>query len=176
MLPDSSRLFFAIWPDDATRDRVAGLARGFHQDYGGKQMTRESLHLTLAFLGQTLDSRIAELQAIGCSIATPPFELILSRAGTWSGGIFWLAPDQSTPPLITLVTALHSGLASGGFAFDEKPFVPHVTLLRKVQNRPVDMTVAPIKFAIGDFALVRSLPAPQGVRYELIDRFALLAI
>ena len=67
---DQLRLFFALWPDDSTRDRVIELSRRLHADYGGRLVARESLHMTLAFLGETLTSRIPTLEAMGRGITT----------------------------------------------------------------------------------------------------------
>ena len=175
LLAEQSRLFFALWPDDDTRARAAALARRFQKDYGGREMARESLHITLVFLGQTLDSRIPGLEVIAGAIATPSFTLALTYAGGWPGGIFRLAPRQPPEELAVLVKTLRLALKSDGFFFDGKPFVPHMTLLRKARTQPAEIGITPVEFFVRDFVLVRTQPEENGVRHEVIGRFPLSA-
>lgn len=170
---ESSRLFFALWPDESTRAKVAGLAERFHGDYGGKQVMPESLHMTLAFLGETLNSRLLELEAIGNRINIPAFTVTLDYAGAWRGGIFWLAPSESPPALMDLVSLLRNELKAEKFSFDDKCFTPHMTLLRGAENATRSITFTPISFIAEDFALVRTVPRKRGVRHEIIARFPL---
>ena len=170
---DQLRHFFALWPDDGTRDRVIELSRRLHADYGGRLVARESLHMTLAFLGETLTSRIPTLEAMGRGITTASFNLALTHAGGWPGGIVWLAPGDLPKELAALTVALRVALQSAGFRFDAKRFVPHMTLLRKAHGKPAEMAIAPLEFAVRDFVLVRTLPVDSGVRYEVVSRFPL---
>ena len=71
-----SRLFFALWPDDAARQRIAVLAEEFHHRYGGRRVATPSLHITLAFLGSTLDSRIPALQGLAREVDAAVFDLL----------------------------------------------------------------------------------------------------
>ena len=169
----SSRLFFALWPDEITRASVARLAQRFCADYGGRQTATASLHITLVFLGNTLDERIPLLHAIARRIEAPPFTLNLTRAGSWRGGILWLAPDDPPEELQMLVGKLRTGIKSEGVPFDDKRFVPHMTLLRRTRARAAEIAIAPIEFALHDFALLRTVPQDGGVRHEVIGRFPL---
>jgi 2'-5' RNA ligase len=57
-------------------------------------------------------------------------------------------------------------------AFDEKPFLPHLTLARF--REPVDLGRAgfpeldPIAFRADAISLFQSVPEPQGNRYQLL--------
>lgn len=172
---DTSRLFFALWPNKATRETVIELRKEFHDQYGGRAVPAEALHITLAFLGETPNARFAELSAIGRSVMTPSFQLTLSRAGCWSGGIFWLAPIEPPLALIALVMSLHGALKAEKVLFDNKRFVPHMTLLRRAGSRGTEMMVAPIELSVQDFVLVQALRTEKGARYEVIERFPLAA-
>ena len=45
---ENQRLFFALWPDEDARERLATVAR---DDSTGRWVSRDNLHVTLAFLG-----------------------------------------------------------------------------------------------------------------------------
>jgi 2'-5' RNA ligase len=170
---DTSKLFFALWPDDNSRAEIAGLTSQFQHDYGGRAVPRESLHITLAFLGETPNAALTDLNAIGSGIKTPSFRLTLTRAGSWPGGIFWLAPEESPSPLFGLVSALRDQLKAAHIFFDAKRFVPHMTLLRKARARGVETAIVPMALDFRDFVLVHSLRDEGRVRYEVVGRFPL---
>ena len=55
------RLFFALWPPLEVAEQLAGVARAVAQQFGGKPTRQETLHLTLAFLGEVPDDRMSLL-------------------------------------------------------------------------------------------------------------------
>ncbi|HVK56977.1 MAG TPA: RNA 2',3'-cyclic phosphodiesterase [Burkholderiales bacterium] len=170
-MAESSRLFFAVWPDEVACDKVAVLTERFHDEYGGRPVARDSLHVTLAFLGETPNSRLPDLISIGHSIVIPPFDLKLSRAGCWSGGIFWLAPSEPPPALMSLAATLTEKLQAAAISFDTKRFAPHMTLLRRAGFRGQEMAISPVEFSVSDFVLVHSAKSSAGARYEIVERF-----
>ncbi len=162
------RLFFALWPDDGVR---AALARGAHaiqRVAGGRATRAESIHLTLAFLGAVEPGRLDDLKAAAASVAVRPFELVLDATGCWPHNrIAWAGATATPPALETLVGELRAALAGAGFRFDPKPFVPHLTLVRKAQPGFAAPALAPIAWAVTGFALVRSLMQAAGSRYTI---------
>ncbi len=52
-----TRLFFALWPDQRVRESLSALARVAKTDCGGRIMQPRNLHLTLAFLGDTVEAQ-----------------------------------------------------------------------------------------------------------------------
>ena len=59
--PDRHRVFFALWPDDATRAAISRATREAVRTSGGRPIAKERLHVTIAFLG--------ELTAAGLEVA-----------------------------------------------------------------------------------------------------------
>ena len=51
--PETRRLFFALWPDEATRERMAALLKAL-RGARGRAVKAEKLHVTLAFIGTNL--------------------------------------------------------------------------------------------------------------------------
>ncbi|MDD5329545.1 MAG: RNA 2',3'-cyclic phosphodiesterase [Sulfuricella sp.] len=173
-LPATQRLFFALWP---TALAAAGLARAgkrLHEVCGGRRTRKETIHLTLVFLGDVEVGRIDELLELAGDIAAPPFRLDLGQYGWWPHNrIVWAAPDGMPAELAELVDALRERLAGAGFRFDAKPFVPHVTLLRKAVCKASPLAAAPVAWRVRDFVLVRSASNAAGAAYEVIGRWPL---
>ena len=92
---------------------------------------RDSLHMTLAFLGEVENARTAALKHILDSLDPAPRSLRFDTVGSFANGIWWCGPGRS-PPLTRLHSQLRRALREQGFAVEDRPFVPHVTLARRV--------------------------------------------
>ncbi len=172
--PDTLRLFFALWPDDATRDALNRTGKWLHQHWGGRRMRADTLHITLAFLGSTAVDQLDVLAACADSVHTEPYELVLDQAGYWRHNrIGWLGASRTPPQHLDLVGALNAALQGAGFAVDARPHVPHVTLLRNsAGGEAPDCT--PVRWPISEFVLVISRTEADGAHYEVIRRWLLV--
>ena len=171
--PDTLRLFFALWPDDATRDALNRTGKWLHQHWDGRRMRADTLHITLAFLGSTPVDQLNVLTACADSVHTDAFELILDQAGYWRHNrIGWLGASETPPQHVELVGALNAALQGAGFAVDARPHVPHITLLRNSAGGEVPVCT-PVRWPIGDFVLVASRTEADGAHYEVIRRWPL---
>ena len=171
--PRSARVFFALWPDDRVRDALHREARMLHRNCGGRVMRRENVHLTLVFVGDVAVERLDELRSVAGAIAGHSFELVLDQLGYWRHNrIVWAAPKGVPGPLRQIVTALESGLQQAGFGFDQRPYAPHLTLLRDARAPGV---AAPLHldWPVGDFVLVESAQGPRGAEYLVRARWKL---
>jgi RNA 2',3'-cyclic 3'-phosphodiesterase len=165
------RVFFALWPDDATRAAISRATRGAVSASGGRPIAKERLHVTVAFLGELTDAGVDVARGVP-PISVGAFDLDLDTLGLWpESKILWLAP--STPPeaLGELEARLSDALAELGFRAEERVYRPHLTLARRA--RPVEMTVEPVRFAVRDLALVESFPDGRNVHYEVLERWPL---
>lgn len=173
--PASARLFFALWPGAAASAGLAEEGERLHGICGGRRTRAETIHLTLAFLGEVEPERIDDLLALAGEIRAPAFGLNLTRFGWWPHNrIVWAAPDGTPAELMLLVDALREKLRHAGFHFDTKPFVPHITLLRKADCRKNPLPAGEIEWRVEDFVLVRSVPGESGSAYEVVGRWPLL--
>jgi len=171
--PDTLRLFFALWPDDATRDALNRTGKWLHQHWGGRRMRADTLHVTLAFLGSTPTDQLNVLAACADTVQADAFELVLDQAGYWRHNrIGWLGASETPPQHIDLVGTLNAALRGAGFAVDARPHVPHVTLLRNSSGGEVP-ACTPVRWPISDFVLVKSRMESSGAQYEVIRRWPL---
>ncbi|MGB8855338.1 MAG: RNA 2',3'-cyclic phosphodiesterase, partial [Burkholderiales bacterium] len=169
---ETSRQFFALWPSAELQQKFAETAQMLHLQYGGRLIPAVNIHLTLVFVGAVEKSRIPRLVEAANMVRVTPFQLRLDRIGSFHGNkIAWLAPTETPPELSRLVESLRTALRQSGFSFDEKPFVPHISLLRKSRSIGPGALNPPIEWAASGFALIESHSAADGVRYEVIKRF-----
>lgn len=136
-------------------------------------MRRETLHLTLAFLGDIPAQRINVARNAADGIAAAPFVLPLDHLGYWPRNrILWAGGDCL--PLATLADALGRNLRAAGFRLEDRPFAAHVTLLRDAHCVPVPLLTRPIEWGVSEFVLAESNRSTEGARYEIVGRWPLV--
>ncbi len=167
--PVTERLFFALWPDRTVRGALAAYSRDLQRECRGKRVPAQNLHATLAFIGNTSAEKLDAIRAAAAKLAVPAFDLRIDRPGYWQHNtIAWAGCETVPAELQRLADELRAALVSADVKFDDKPFVPHVTLLRKA-NRPQRFPrLVPIAWRVESFALVRSNPQTDGTAYEVI--------
>lgn len=168
-VPLSRRLFFALWPDDATREALAHATRKAVRASGGRPVPVENLHATLLFIGSVPAARTPELEVVAGSVPFAPFSLRFDALDHWQkAGVLCATASQTPPEALKLATALMSNSAKAGFAPDVKPFRAHVTVARKVVKPHALGAITPVDWFVGGFALVESQTLPEGSRYTVV--------
>ncbi len=176
MAAEPNRLFFALWPDDATRAALADAARKLQARLqpGGRLEKPERLHATLIFLGDAVPAREeAAAMQVASLLKADPFSLTLDRAGTFPrrSKLWWLGSSQAAREAIALHDALRARLRLAGVSYDLKSFTPHVTFLRDAGKTLAPTPIEPIRWAVSDFVLVHSQLQPA--EYRVIGRWKL---
>ena len=168
------RVFFALWPDRSVNIALSDAARRMHRVVGGTRTRNDSIHLTLAFVGDVDGEQLTGLLAPPLRLTVTRFTLTLDCWGCWPrNGIAWVAPSRVPDPLRELAAGMAAWLRAAGFEVDDRPFNPHVTLVRKAQCAPFSDSAPSMQWRVEDFVLVRSTLAPDGSRYEIIGRWPL---
>ena len=165
------RLFFALWPPADAAHALADWAKEVQRASGGRASAEDSIHLTLAFLGEAdpLKAAVAGRKARGRR-----FELPIDACKYWRHNrIVWAGPRDMPAALRDLVGALREALKGGAFALEERPFAAHITLVRKASAPSAIPQLPRVSWPVSEFVLVRSRPQAGGSRYEITDRFAL---
>lgn len=169
----SRRLFFALWPDAARRSAIAAWQPPLRELCGGSAMQPETLHATLVFLGAVAEQRMESLLLAAQETVARRFELQLTTAHYWGHNhIVYAAPEATPPALAELVRELERNLRRHRFPFEDRPYKPHVTLLRHARWSDEPLPPMPaVCWPVGGFALVQSLGDAQGPHYEVLARF-----
>lgn len=173
----SVRVFFALWPPAAGAERLDGIARATAVAHGGRATRAETIHLTLAFVGDVLEASLPALVDAAAGVRGQPFGLCLDRLGFWTHNrLCWAGASAPPPALAELAGGLRAALRDAGFPVERErgAFVPHVTLVRKavsaVPARPIGPAVV---WRCEAFVLVRSRLSARGAAYEELRQFPL---
>lgn len=90
------------------------------------------------------------------AIRAQPFGLVLDRIGSFRHArIAWIGAANPPVALLELQRRLAEGLRAAGFALEERPYSPHVTLARRIERAP-RLEVEAIEWPAREFTLVRS--------------------
>lgn len=162
----SQRLFFALWPDEGTRQRLAALVPN---DATGRWVSGNNLHVTLAFLG-SVDKHVRScVEHVASQANAQRFTLHLDEIGYWrKPRILWVGTSKPPSPLMQLLCSLNDGLITCGFKPERREFHAHVTLARKVHKPIAQRSIDPIPWPIDSFVLVESRTLSAGASYQVL--------
>jgi 2'-5' RNA ligase len=166
---ESRRVFFALWPDDETRKRVARATKDAVRRSGGRPIAKERLHVTVAFLGGLTPAGLTIASTVP-PVVVGPFTLTLDTIGAFDSTL-WLGARSVPTPLAELERRLWEALEGRGFVREPRIYRPHLTLARRA--RRVDAEVEPVEWPVAELALVESLPAGRNVHYEVLRTWPL---
>lgn len=165
------RVFFALWPDDATRRALVESTRSCVDAADGRSTPSENLHVTLAFVGESNAAELAAIRAI-----QPPrvggFDLVIDTTGFRKRArILWAAPQRVPPALLALETGLWERLEEIGIERDRRAYLPHVTLARRASRANVD--IEPVHWFVDEIVLVESILGPPRSTYTILETWPL---
>ncbi|MEP6607675.1 MAG: RNA 2',3'-cyclic phosphodiesterase [Burkholderiaceae bacterium] len=163
------RCFFATWPDETSRLALAAVSDDVSERVGHRRQTRaDDLHLTLTFIGDLAEDDALALARAAQALHFRPLEWTLDRLGFFEpAGVVWAGSDAGSKAhesLTGIAAKLRLILRRSGLGYDDRPLVPHVTLLRGVRQFTAQR-VAPIVWRIDSLALYRSTGGRSGARY-----------
>ena len=181
------RLFIAVpFPDDAVAPVVAlvDAVRALGVPGGGRDVRwvrLDGLHLTLRFIGPTPPERVgpAEDAVRDAARSIAPFSVGISGAGAFPTPqrprALWLGIDDGVAAMEAASRAVDGALVERGWAADDRPFRPHLTLARS-DGVPAGAAIATrlmeradelrIRFRVERIGLFESLTGGGPARYE----------
>ena len=171
------RLFFALWPTDAVRARLA--AEGQAHAALGRAIPARNLHVTAVFLGAVPEERVVLVRESAQSAQKLTFDgmfmVHLERIEFWRrSNLICLTAEHAPPELLSIVDGLRAGLRERGFELrDHDTFRPHVTLVRDVARGPAAADVAPVRWPVESFTLLESQVGQHGSEYTVLDEWPL---
>jgi len=128
------RLFVALDIDDAIRNRIVRFleaVRGFEED--ARWVRPESLHVTLKFIGEHSEDKLADIKRALETVPANMFDLNIRGYGFFPGvrrpRLFWVGIEASAE-LTALAAVVDQKLASLDIPKEEHAFSPHLTLAR----------------------------------------------
>ncbi len=176
----SLRLFIAIsLPESWTAALHSASAVLRKHSLHGSFTRRENFHLTLAFLGNLASP--APAQKAMSAVEAAPFILRATAPGRFcrpDGDVWWvgIAP---CPGLSALQRELCIRLRAAGLSVEERPFIPHLTLGRRVtvqdsfSPRLLESVLPSLEVPVDSFSLMQSEQRGGILRYTPIYRRSL---
>lgn len=186
MAAEVHRLFFALWPDEATRTALGRAASGLRSqqagsDAGGRWVAAARYHVTVQFLGGHAGPFPDALARSACAVAAAlrkpsAFDLRIDMAGSFGGRAapWWLGTSRIPDALVDLWRRMGSALRDAGLPHDERgDYTPHVTVMRDPTRslHPAELGPASLDWPVTSFALMRS----DSAGYAVIDTWPLAA-
>ncbi|TFI57374.1 RNA 2',3'-cyclic phosphodiesterase [Sphingomonas parva] len=174
------RLFVAIRPPAAIRERLLGLMGGVR---GARWQTDDQLHLTLRFIGDVDRHQAEDVDAALSSLHHPRFDLALDGIGAFdrrgAPTVLW-AGVSPIAPLKSLHKKIDQALVRAGLEPERRAYAAHITLARIARGGgPVEPflvgagSVSSPPFPVDEFVLCQSHLTPAGAVYETVARYAL---
>lgn len=173
------RLFFAYWPSADKAEEIMPWVRQAHALYGGRMMRKDTLHMTLAFLGPVDESAAQEL-AQACSAWTlPTGSMLLREPGRFRNAkVVWVGPSAAEPASLDWLYQAHQQLWNRlepfGWQAPESTFRPHVSLLRNAGAGELGALQRPaVSWTPERCVLVASRPTDTGSHYTVLAELGL---
>ncbi|HET9787666.1 MAG TPA: RNA 2',3'-cyclic phosphodiesterase [Pyrinomonadaceae bacterium] len=147
----------------------------------------ENTHLTLKFLGEIQTSKLSRLSdAVSRAVAgVPSFQVKVEETGVFpkptAPRVLWIGVKDESEKLATLQSRLEEECSREGFAREDRPFHPHLTIARLRKPEGVRALAAahtkmhfdPIALEISECMVIRSEPGSAGSKYTVISRHTL---
>jgi len=158
------RLFIAVNFDDAVKKRLLEIQAKLRSQCTRGNFTRpENLHLTMAFLGETPEAKVASILKIIEDAQVLPIELSFTHTGCFTHShkeLWWIGADEKCSALSHL-KAIHSKLIKrlldANFSVDNRSFNPHITLGREIKHpEKIILNCDEIKVKVDNLSLMKS--------------------
>lgn len=178
------RVFVGLPVTAAARRAVDGVIRELGEDCSGVRWSLpEDLHVTLAFLGSVEESRIDDLveAMVGSVHGAESFGVAVTGVGAFPDDeapkVVWVGLADGRSALAALQQSVAEAYADLGFDFDDRPFVPHITIGRVGRPESRSMVARAMwphrrrelgAMAVTEVALYASQPDPAGSRYRVL--------
>jgi RNA 2',3'-cyclic 3'-phosphodiesterase len=171
---DRARLFCGLRLPDQILDGLSAW-QGEHVRRG-RPVTRENLHVTLAFLGHRPVDELPGIVAATRDAASAAGPIVLEPMRyRETRGVGMLVLSDADGAATAVADDLHGRLeALGVYEREQRPWLPHLTVVRfreRPRLRPPVPALGP--FSPSDASVFISRLHPTGARYEVVESFAL---
>jgi len=188
------RLFVAIDLDDDARRAIGAeqqrVALALAAGRSLRWVRPDRMHLTLAFLGETVDTTAPGvpgiiIDAISSTIDVRPFTAVFECLGVFpphgAPRVLWLGVGEGAAEIVEVHRWVAQRLDRAGVTREPRPCHPHVTLARWRTSRPADGRRAiaadghaeVARVTVDHITLYRSLLTSEGPTYTALSRATL---
>lgn len=182
------RLFIAIDLPPQIKKELADIQTKLKKANAGVRfVASQGIHLTLKFLGEVADDKVAEvIDALAESVPRiSPLTLEVAGLGAFPAitrpRVIWTGV-KGPEELMVLAEEVEKAMMKLGFPKEKREFSPHLTIGRIKSPRGIDRLIKIImeekdisfgKFTADGYFLIRSILRPEGAEYIKIRKFNL---
>jgi 2'-5' RNA ligase len=187
---ESWRVFCAIDLSVGVRASLIGQIKRLREavPYAQASWSRaENTHLTLKFLGEIQTSKLSRLSnAVSRAVAgAASFQVKVEETGVFpkptAPRVLWIGVKDESGKLAKLQSRLEEECSREGFATEDRPFHPHLTIARLRKPEGARALAAahtnthfdPVALQISECLVIRSEPGSAGSKYTVISRHSL---
>lgn len=150
------RLFVGIEMNEEAR-AVLSAARAFwEKSVQAKFCDADLYHLTLVFLGNVEPERLPALKKTLSSVRFKPFRIATGAPDRFEKGVLFAGVQMPNEPLFALQAAVAQALREDGWAFEDRPYRPHITMARQAKGFGDPPAIPPVSVPVRRFALFES--------------------
>lgn len=165
------RLFFGLWPNQVVRQQCSDIIAEL--EGAGRPVAATNLHVTLLFLGNISVEQQQKLSNAAAQLQTLAIDLKFDQLVFWKKpSILCLTTDAADQNILNLNRQLAAIARSHHIPIDEKPFRPHITLIKKAKL-PIDLEFEPVQWRANGFCLAESVSIRSGVEYRILKHWPL---
>jgi 2'-5' RNA ligase len=168
------RLFFALWPDEALRERLHDVAGEVPVEGAARRVPRENLHMTLHFIGNVFFEEMTCLRRQARRVRADNFRFDIDCQGSFSKPrVAWLGCRDAPAAVAELQAQLGRQLKLCGYQPEARRYHPHVTVARKIEPTSDRLRFEPITWMVTEFALIKVRQLENGVQYRVVETYPL---
>ncbi|HJJ85273.1 MAG TPA: RNA 2',3'-cyclic phosphodiesterase [Methanocorpusculum sp.] len=172
------RAFIAVEPSAEIRNEISAAGQELRGAGRLSFVSPNLMHITLKFLGEVPESQIPKITASLDGISASPYTLQASGISTFGRPPRVIKAEiHDSGATAALSADVESRMAKLGFAREEKPFSPHITIARVKEYSPALLPkINGIKernfgeCEISAILLKKSVLTPSGPIYSTIHR------
>ena len=183
------RTFVCVCMGEDGMNEIAGFIGELKKFTGFKWAARDTLHITLKFLGEIEPERVTRLDTNLSRIGgIRPFKVTLSGVGAFpnlsSPRVLWVGVAEGSEETSKLAASVDKAAVASGFEEERRAFHPHLTLARaRTDSRARGLVRMPDELAeklkscplpswtCDGFMLMRSELSSSGPTYTPIAKF-----
>lgn len=183
----NKRIFIAIDISEEAKAGIAKLTGELKADFPQVRVSwekPEKIHLTLKFLGDIDESRLADLKEAVKETAREfaAFPVRVENTGCFpspkKARILWLGMEDETGSLPKLQEKLEQEAAKIGFAKEARPFKAHLTVARlrepqrsrELVEKFLQTHFEPVSFEVSEIVIYESKLQPAGSVYSVVEK------
>ncbi len=182
------RIFIAIDLPENVKNKILGIGEQW-SSLPCRWVSKENLHITLAFLGNRNNQELEKILEIGKQIATEnePFSMLFNKICYGPGTkmpprLIWIKGEKSES-FYKLKTDMHNLFSEKiGFWTGKRDLLPHITIARikawewrqlEPENQPNIETQTSMKVPVDSIKVIESFLKRGGPKYQVLQTFNL---